>query len=231
MALKSDDSRWGSAALTFHWLMALLIIVLGIVGLWMADLPNSAQKIKIYAIHKSVGLTVLSLALLRLSWRLFDRRPRDVPMPAWQTFAARATHVLLYLLMLALPLSGWLYNSASGYPLQWFWSFNLPSLTGGANPDLKVIAHVIHEWGFYFLVLLLLAHVGGALKHHLIDRDDTLVRMLPLLRRRPPAPTVADGDKPMPIGGMGAGTAAAAPAPATTAARPLSTDTPEASGD
>lgn len=227
MALKSDDSRWGSAALVFHWLMALLIIVLGIVGLWMADLPNSGQKIKIYAIHKSVGLTVLALALLRLSWRLFDRRPRDVAMPAWQTFAAHATHVLLYLLMLALPLSGWLYNSASGYPLQWFWSVNLPSLSGGANPDLKVIAHVVHEWGFYLLALLLLAHVGGALKHHLIDRDDTLVRMLPLLRRRQAAPTVASGERPAPIAGMGPETAT----PATSAARPLSTDTPEASGD
>lgn len=191
MALKSDDTRWGAAARTFHWLMAILIIVLGIVGLWMADQPNSLQKIKIYAIHKSVGLTVLALALLRLSWRLFDRRPRDVPMPAWQAYAAHATHALLYLLMLALPLSGWLYNSASGYPLQWFWSFNLPSLTGGADPALKAVAHAIHEWGFYVLVLLLLGHIGGALLHHFVEKDETLVRMLPLLRRRQADPIVA----------------------------------------
>lgn len=194
MALKSDDTRWGALARTFHWLMAVLIIVLGLVGLWMTGLSNSPQKIKIYAIHKSVGLTVLALVLLRLSWRLFDRRPRDVPMPLWQTWAAHATHWLLYALMLALPLSGWLYNSASGYPLQWFWAFNLPSLSGGADPALKSLAHFVHEWGFWLLVALLAAHVGGALKHHLIDRDETLVRMLPLLRRRKAAPISAPAE-------------------------------------
>lgn len=196
MPLKSEANRWGVGARTLHWLMALLIIGLGIVGLYMADLPNSPQKIKIYALHKSFGLTVLALLLLRVAWRLADRRPDELPMPRWQAFAARAVHVLLYVLMLALPLSGWLYNSASGYPLQWFWSFNLPSLTGGADAALKGTAHAIHEYGFYVLVLALLAHVGGALKHHVIDRDDTLVRMLPLLRRRravpiSPAPAVA----------------------------------------
>jgi cytochrome b561 len=191
MALKSDDNSRGSLARTFHWVMALLIISLGLVGLWMTGLSNSPQKIKIYAIHKSVGLTVLALVLLRLSWRLFDRRPREVPMPAWQAWAAHATHWLLYALMLALPLSGWLYNSASGYPLQWFWAFNLPSLSGGADPALKSFAHFVHEWGFWLLAALLIAHVGGALKHHLLDRDDTLVRMLPLLRRRAPAPISA----------------------------------------
>lgn len=188
MALKSEANRWGAGARTLHWIMAVLIIGLGLVGLYMSDLPNSPQKIKIYALHKSVGLTVLALLLLRLAWRMADRRPDEVPMPRWQALAARAVHGLLYVLMFALPLSGWLYNSASGYPLQWFSLFNLPSLTGGADPALKGAAHLIHEYGFYVLVLALLAHVGGALKHHFIDRDDTLVRMLPLLRRQPPVP-------------------------------------------
>lgn len=188
MALKSEASRWGLGARTLHWIMAVLIIGLGLVGLYMSDLPNSPQKIKIYALHKSVGLTVLALLLLRLAWRLADRRPDELPMPRWQALAARAVHGLLYVLMFALPLSGWLYNSASGYPLQWFSLFNLPSLTGGADPALKGLAHNIHVYGFYVLVLALLAHAGAALKHHFIDRDDTLVRMLPLLRRRPHVP-------------------------------------------
>lgn len=194
MPLKSDTNRWGAGARTLHWLMAVLIISLGIVGMYMTDLANSPQKIKIYALHKSIGLTVLALLLLRVAWRLADRRPADLPMPRWQALAARTVHALLYLLMFALPLSGWTYNSASGYPLQWFGLFNLPSLTGGAEPALKGLAHSVHEYGFYLLVLLLLAHVGAALKHHFIDRDDTLVRMLPLLRRRvaaPPPPAVA----------------------------------------
>ncbi len=204
MALKSEANRWGVGARTLHWIMAVLIIGLGIVGLYMSDLPNSPQKIKIYALHKSFGLTVLALLLLRLAWRLADRRPDELPMPRWQALAARGAHLMLYVLMFALPLSGWLYNSASGYPLQWFWSFNLPSLTGGADPALKSLAHQIHEYGFYVLVLVLIAHVGGALKHHFIDRDDTLVRMLPLLRRRPPAPmsrepAVATTEAPAPI--------------------------------
>lgn len=213
MPLKSDPNRWGVGARSLHWLMAVLIIGLGLVGLYMTDLANSPQKIKIYALHKSIGLTVLALLLLRLAWRLADRRPADLPMPRWQAFAARAVHVLLYLLMLALPLSGWTYNSASGYPLQWFGLFNLPSLTGGADAALKGIAHAVHEYGFYLLALLLLAHVGAALKHHFVDRDETLVRMLPMLRRRvaaAPSPTVVATPPPE----------VAAPAPTGTAPSP-----------
>lgn len=186
MALKSEANRWGAGARALHWIMAVLIIVLGLVGLYMSELPNSPQKIKIYAVHKSIGLTVLALLLLRLAWRMADRRPDEVPMPHWQALAARGVHGLLYVLMFVLPLSGWLYNSASGYPLQWFSLFNLPSLSGGADPALKSLAHTIHTYGFYVLVLALLAHAGAALKHHFVDRDDTLVRMLPRLRRRPP---------------------------------------------
>lgn len=205
MALISDDKRWGSLARTFHWLTAVLIIVLGLVGLWMTGLSNSPQKIKIYALHKSVGLTVLALVLLRISWRLLDRRPRSLPTPLWQKVAALATHWLLYGLMLALPLSGWLYNSASGYPLQWFKLFNLPSLSDGPNPIMKDAAHFVHEGGFWLLIALLVLHVAGALKHHLIDRDETLVRMLPLLRQRQAAPISAPAE-----------TAAAETAPAAT---------------
>ncbi len=147
MPLRSDEQHWGGAAKTFHWLMALLIITLGCVGLYMADLPNSPDKIKIYALHKSTGLTVLALALLRLAWRLRDPRPRDVPMPAWQAAAARGVHVALYGLMLVMPLSGWLFNSAAGFPLQWFGLVNLPSLSGlpatvtvrGNRPPLTAI--------------------------------------------------------------------------------------------
>ncbi len=199
MAWKSDANRWGAGARTLHWLMAVLIICLGAVGLYMADLPNSPQKIKIYALHKSTGLTVLALLVLRVAWRMADRRPDEVPMPHWQALAARATHLFLYVLMLVLPLSGWMYNSASGYPLQWFGLFNLPSLTGGADASLKGVAHAVHEYGFYLLALLLAAHVGGALKHHFVDRDDTLVRMLGLLRRRGTPPISAEPAAAAPV--------------------------------
>lgn len=197
MSLRSDDTRWGGVAKAFHWLMAVLILGLGAVGLVMADLANSPQKLKIYALHKSVGLTVLALALLRLAWRLLDRRPRDLPMPRWQALAAHGAHLALYVLMLALPLSGWLFNSAAGFPLQWFGLFNLPSLTGGRDEVLKSLAHEAHEVGWWLLVAVLLAHAGAALKHHFLDRDATLRRMLPF-GGRDAAPTAAAPAAPAP---------------------------------
>ena len=197
MALRSTDTRWGGVTRTLHWIIAILIIGAGCVGLYMADLPNSPQKIKIYAIHKSVGLTVLALVLLRIVWRLSERRPRDLPMPRWQQLAAHATHWLLYALMLAIPLSGWLYNSASGYPLQWWFTVQMPSLTGGADPELKSLAHDAHFWLFMLLVVALVAHAGAALKHHFVDRDATLARMLPIVGD--PTPAAAPDPAPAPL--------------------------------
>lgn len=181
MAIKSNDRQWGSVARTFHWLVALLIVVNGAFGLYMTGLKPSMDKISIYAIHKSIGLTVLALFVLRLSWRWLDPRPRDLPMPRWQKLAAHAAHGALYVLMLAIPLSGWLFNSAHGYPLQWFKLFNLPALME-KNDALADFFHDAHEWLFWILVAVLVAHVGGALMHHFVERDNTLRRMLPFSR-------------------------------------------------
>lgn len=182
MAISSSDRQWGSVARAFHWLMALLIIINGTLGLYMTDLKPSMDKISIYAIHKSIGLTVLALVLLRLSWRWFDPRPRDLPMPRWQKLAAHAAHGALYLLMLAIPLSGWLFNSANGNPLQWFKLFNLPALVD-KNKALADFFHEAHETLFWILVAVLVAHIGGAVMHHFVERDNTLRRMLPFSRR------------------------------------------------
>lgn len=181
MAIKSNDRQWGSVARTFHWLMALLIIGNGALGLYMHELKPSMDKISIYAIHKSIGLTVLALFLLRLSWRWFDPRPRDLPMPQWQKFAAHAAHGALYVLMLAMPLSGWLFNSAHGNPLQWFKLFNLPALVEKDKPLADFFGDT-HEILFWILVTILVAHVSGALMHHVVKRDNTLRRMLPFSR-------------------------------------------------
>ncbi len=182
MAIKSNDRQWGSVARTFHWLMALLIVVNGGLGLYMTELKPSMDKISVYAIHKSIGLTVLALFVLRLSWRWFDPRPRDLPMPRWQKIAAHTAHGALYLLMLAMPLSGWLFNSAHGNPLQWFKLFNLPALVG-KNKALADFLRDTHETLFWILVAVLVLHVGGALIHHYRERDNTLRRMLPFSRQ------------------------------------------------
>ncbi|MFZ1392396.1 MAG: cytochrome b [Dokdonella sp.] len=184
MSLKSTENRWGSVAQLLHWLMALAIIGNGIVGLVMDEMPRGMSKLNTFAIHKSIGLTVLALLVLRASWRLFDRKPDDEPMPRWQRLAAHATHGVLYLLMLAIPLSGWIYNSAHGYALQWFKLFNLPALSE-KNDALSDFAGDTHEILFWVLAVVLVAHVGGALVHHLFERDNTLLRMLPFARLRP----------------------------------------------
>ncbi|MEZ5461016.1 cytochrome b [Dokdonella sp.] len=190
MPLKGNDQRFGSVAQSLHWLMAIAIIGNGILGWIMHEMPLGMDKLNTYAVHKSIGLTVLALLLLRISWKLFDRRPPDEPMPRWQRLAAHATHGVLYVLMLVIPLSGWFYNSVRGYPLQWFKWFNLPALTE-KNEDLVSIAHLVHESLFWVLLGVLAAHVGGALLHHFRERDNTLLRMLPLARLRPRT----DGDE------------------------------------
>ena len=183
MNLRSDNGRWGAVAKSFHWIVALAILGNGVFGLCMDLAANPMQKINWLALHKSIGLTVLALMLLRLAWRLSDGRPREQPAPRWQRLAARATHGLLYLLALSIPLSGWWFNSVSGKPLQWFKLFNLPGIAA-SNDDLRHFAHAVHEYLFWFLVLILVAHVGAALKHHVFDGDDVLRRMLPLGKPR-----------------------------------------------
>ena len=179
MAFRNSPQRWGWVAQFLHWSIALMIIGLVAVGLTMDDLPNSPDKIKLYALHKSTGLTVLALVVIRLIWRLVDPRPPYPPtIPAWQRKASDFTHGLLYVLMFAQPLSGWLYNSASNFPLRWFGLFSVPALSG-PDKELKALAHELHEWGFYLLATLLLLHIAAAMKHHFVDRDATLARMTP----------------------------------------------------
>lgn len=179
MQWRNSDDRWGTVARLLHWTIALLIIGLVVVGLLMQELPNSLFKLKVYAWHKSFGLTVLALVLIRLGWRLIDRRPAYPPdLPRWQRRLSGIAHGLMYLLMLGMPLSGWLYNSASNFPLRWFNLVSVPSLAG-PDPELKRLALDIHVYGFYLLAMLLSLHVAAALHHHFVKRDATLARMLP----------------------------------------------------
>lgn len=175
--IRNSSERWGRVSIALHWLTAALILGLAAVGLLMTELPTSPFKIQVYALHKSFGLTVLALTVLRLLWRWAAGSPGDVPGPRLQTLAAKGVHIALYALLFAMPLSGWLYNSAAGFPLRWFGVVALPKLFTGYNPELKHLAGEIHETGFYLLAALLLLHAGAALFHHYIKRDDTLNRM------------------------------------------------------
>ncbi|MCB1560316.1 MAG: cytochrome b [Xanthomonadales bacterium] len=171
-------TRYDLLQISLHWATLILIAWLAWLGLTMTDLPLSPEKVRTYALHKSLGLTVLGLTALRLLWRGIARTPPALPGPRWQLLAAKFGHLGLYLLLLAVPLSGWLYNSASNFPLQWFGLFNLPALVDG-DKALKATALTIHETLFWTLIALITVHAAAALWHHHAKRDDTLRRMLP----------------------------------------------------
>ncbi len=185
MKLRSDARRWGGVTKTLHWTIALAVIALLCVGTWMVDLPISADKVRIYGLHKSAGITVLALMLVRIAWRRWEAARPELPfgMPGWERAAAWSSHLLLYLALLVMPLSGWLFNSAANFPLQWFGWFTIPGLTG-PDPEVKAWARAVHHWTGYFLIGLVSLHVMAALKHHLLDRDETLRRMWPGAPRR-----------------------------------------------
>jgi cytochrome b561 len=186
MPLKSDATRWGTLAKAFHWTIVALLLVQGTLGLVMVELPKKPSVIAWFTLHKSLGLTILLLAVLRLGWRLFDPRPAEpASMSRWQVAGARVGHALLYALLFAVPLSGWLFDSATALrPLIWWGLVPMPSLTGGAAPGLKDIAKEAHEWLFWTLVLVAAGHAAAALVHHFVNRDEVLRRMLPQRRSR-----------------------------------------------
>ena len=179
MPLKNTREEWGSVSKALHWLVVLLILAMAWIGLRMGDMPNGPDKIATYAMHKSIGITILALVLLRLAWRLYAGAPAAVAgTPAWQERAASLVHWALYGVLLAMPISGWVLNSASGFPLQWFGLVNLPAIAG-RDHDLHELAESVHEWLFWTLVALVVAHAAAAFHHHLFQRDATLARMLP----------------------------------------------------
>lgn len=179
MNLKNTADRWGGISQLLHWMVAILILVMAYLGLTMGDLPNGPVKIKTYALHKSIGITILALVALRLLWRLYAGTPRPVPgSPRWQERIASLTHGAIYLLLFTIPLSGWVLNSAAGFPLRWFGLVNLPHIVGESH-DLHELAEQAHELMFWVLALLVVAHAGAAFYHHIFQRDATLARMLP----------------------------------------------------
>jgi cytochrome b561 len=175
----SEDSRWTGASIGLHWLSFLVVAATGTIGLYMDGLPLGVAKLQVFALHKSLGLSVLALTVLRLLWRLASRAPPALPgAPAWQDRIARLTHAGLYALLLLVPLSGWWYNSTSGFALQYFKLFNVPALAA-TNLANKHQAKDVHELLFYLLCGLVALHAAAALGHHYLWRDRTLVRMLP----------------------------------------------------
>ena len=173
--------KYTKTAMALHWLIALLIIAAFGLGVTMTDIPGlTPTKLKYFSWHKWLGVTVLMLVVVRLLWRLTHAAPA-LPagaMPAWQIKAAEAVHILLYVLMFAIPLSGYFYSLAAGVPVTYLGVLPLPVLIG-PDPELKDVLKAVHYWLNMGLLAAVLLHVAGALKHQFIDRDGILKRMLP----------------------------------------------------
>ncbi len=191
MDLKNTTTRYGAISQAVHWLIVALIIVQYVLaqlaeaaGHERAAHPAAAlQQLALLARHKSVGLTIFALAVLRLLWRWYSPPPRfPAAMPRWQVNSAKLTHYAFYALLMLLPMSGIVMSAASNYPLSYFGLFTIPNVVA-PDETLKDIMKERHEMLFNILVVVAVVHVGAALKHHFVNRDDVLRRMLPWTKR------------------------------------------------
>jgi cytochrome b561 len=182
MPIRNTLERWGSVAKFFHWAIVLLVVTQFVLAFIAEGLPVGLQKLAVLARHKSVGITILVLATLRLLWRAANRTPEMPPtMAGWEKTAARGAHALLYALLLAVPLAGWIMSSAKNFPVSWFGLFQLPDLVA-PNENTFDIAHDAHEILAFTLGIVATLHLLAALKHHFVNRDVVLKRMLPFTR-------------------------------------------------
>lgn len=182
MATKLQASkRYHPVSIVLHWVLAIALISIFCFGIYMADLPFSPARLKLFNWHKWAGISILALSAVRLLWRVTHPAPPlpakiELAMPEWQLKAHHATHIALYALFFAVPLIGWAYTSTAGFPVVLFGQFPLPDLLG---PD-KALAALIKPWhqiSAYALAALAVLHMAAALKHQFIDRDDLLKRM------------------------------------------------------
>jgi cytochrome b561 len=173
------SAHYTATAKGLHWLMAIVLCALLALGFYMHDLPLSPDKLKLYSWHKWAGVTAFLLVAVRLAWRA-THRPPALPdsMPKIMQLASHAGHFALYLLMIAIPLSGWLMSSAKGFQTVWFGVLPIPDLLD-KNRELGELLAGVHKSLNLVFVALIAGHVGAALKHHFIDHDDILKRMAP----------------------------------------------------
>ena len=180
MAIRNTRDRWGAISQLLHWLIVVLIALQATLGLTGIMLPLGVEKLAVLATHKSIGITILALAALRLLWRWLNPTP---PLPSnlkpYERLLAHFTHKGLYVLLFAMPLTGWIMSCARGFPVSWYNLFELPNLAPKSEAlyDAMVVTHAILASSLAVIVAL---HIAGALKHHFVLKDDTLRRMLPL---------------------------------------------------
>jgi cytochrome b561 len=183
MTFRNTTRSWGWLSKTLHWLIVLLIINQWLI-MQRAEHLKFSEKIAVLGLHKSLGMTIFALAIIRLVWRWANPVPElDSQTRSWERALAHFSHVLLYGLIFALPLSGWLMSSAKNIPVSWFKLVQLPDLVGPDKAFAESMEHLHHQL-FAALLVVAVLHVLGALKHHIIDKNDVLRRMLPFASSR-----------------------------------------------
>lgn len=184
MPIRNTIARWGSLSQLFHWVIVVLIVTQIVLAGIEQDLPLGMKKLAVLARHKSVGITILALATLRLVWRFMNPTPAlPNTLKPYERLLAKATHFLIYVLLFAIPLTGWMMSSARNFPVSWFNLVQLPDLVGPNRPLYEVL-HTTHAILARTLVCVVILHILAALKHHFILKDDVLRRMLPFTRTR-----------------------------------------------
>ena len=175
--------RYSGVAIGLHWLIGLMILISFSVGLYMVDLSLSPFKLRLYSWHKWAGVTIFMLVLIRCLWRITHAAPMlPADMPRWQRIAADTSHFALYALMIAIPLSGWLMSSAKGFQTVYFGVLPIPDLLQ-KNKELGETLAVVHQALNFTMIGIVILHAAAALKHHFIDQDDILRRMLPARKK------------------------------------------------
>lgn len=180
LPIRNTRQAYGMIAQLLHW-SVMIGIVLQFVWSWRIDETDSIrQQFALVNQHKSIGMTVLALVLLRLAWRAFNPPPpHPDTMKRWERWAASSAHWLLYALILAMPLSGWAYSSAAGYGAEFFGLLDIPGFVP-VDEHLEDRLGSLHEWLSWAIVGLVAVHVAAALRHHFFLRDNVLKRMLPV---------------------------------------------------
>lgn len=174
----APSRRYSAPAIALHWLLALMIAGSFVVGLVMTDMAFSPTRLKLFNWHKWAGVVILALSALRLAWRLVHAPPAPLAAPAWQQRAAHAAHGALYVLFFAVPLAGWAYTSAAGFPVVLFAVLPLPDFVP-VNRELAETLKAAHHLLAYALAAMVVLHVVAALKHQFVDRDGLMLRMMP----------------------------------------------------
>lgn len=179
MQIRNTKERWGLVAQSFHWLVFILFVTQFVSANIMDDMQPSPEKWELYALHKSIGVLVLFVVFLRFSWRMSSLSPaRPLRMSKSQAVLAGSVHILLYVAMFAMPVSGYIMSMAGGHGISFFGLFDLPNLVGESK-ELGKIAHEVHEIGGTAIYVLVALHIAGALWHHFVEKDTVLKRMLP----------------------------------------------------